>query len=70
MLKLSIKAKKDSPEVNFDPETNIFKVVGICHPENVTLFFQPVIEWLDNYKNYLTGVGEKKDKSNFLLQVF
>ncbi|HNV81413.1 MAG: DUF1987 domain-containing protein [Tenuifilaceae bacterium] len=63
MHKLSIKAKKDSPEVLFDPETNIFKVVGICHPENVTVFFQPAIDWLDSYKSYLTKAGkdDKKD---------
>jgi len=61
MNKLNIKAKKDSPEIIFDPKTNIFKVVGICHPENITKFFQPVMEWLDDYKAYLKKATDKKD---------
>lgn len=49
MKKLHIKSRKDSPEIILDPATNIFRFKGICHPENVTKFFQPVMEWLDEY---------------------
>jgi hypothetical protein len=61
MEKLHIKPKKDSPEVTLDPKTNVFKIVGICHPENVTKFFQPVIEWLDDYKKYLAKTDERNN---------
>ncbi len=61
MNKLHIKPQKDSPEVIFDTETNVFSVKGICHPENVLKFFQPVIEWLDKYKSYLKDTNTKID---------
>ena len=48
MHKLSIKAKR-LPEVLFDPETNIFKVV-IMSSENGPFF--TAIDWLDSYKSY------------------
>jgi hypothetical protein len=49
MTKLYISATKDSPEISFDPKTGLFCISGVSHPENVTKFFQPVIEWLDNF---------------------
>ncbi len=60
MKKLHIKPHKDSPEIIFDPDNNQFKIKGICHPENVTKFFQPVMDWLEEYKQYI----EKSKTSN------
>jgi hypothetical protein len=61
MRKLQIKPFKDSPEIIFDPDNNLFKIKGICHPENVTKFFQPVMEWLDEYKQFLEKTKTTKD---------
>lgn len=61
MKKLDIKPYKDSPEIIFDPDTNLFRIKGICHPENVTKFFQPVMEWLDEYKQFLKKSKTTKD---------
>ncbi len=61
MKKLHIKAKKDSPEVVLDPVKNIFSIKGICHPENVTKFFEPVMCWMDEYKEFQATVSDKKD---------
>lgn len=61
MRKLHIRPYKDSPEIIFDPDANLFSIKGICHPENVTKFFQPVMEWLDEYKQFLDKSKTTKD---------
>lgn len=53
MNTLHIKAQNDSPEIIFNPKTNVFSIEGVCHPENVLSFFQPVVDWLDNYLGHL-----------------
>ena len=50
MEKLAITETKDSPTVLFDPKTNIFSISGVCHPENVTKFYDPIIDWIEKYK--------------------
>lgn len=53
MEKLVISETKDTPEIMFDPKTNVFSISGVCHPENVTKFYEPIIDWLENYKKEL-----------------
>ena len=62
MKKLHVQPKKDSPEVNFDPQTGDFSIVGISHPENISNFFDPVIEWLDEYIKELKTNGSSNAK--------
>jgi hypothetical protein len=50
MEKLFITETKDSPTVILDPKTNIFSISGVCHPENVTKFYDPIIDWIEKYK--------------------
>lgn len=57
MKPLKIEAAIDSPEVSFDPSTNIFSVSGISHPENAKDFYGDIINWLEEYYE------EIKDKS-------
>lgn len=59
MEKLHIKARKDSPDIIFNTQNNEFSIKGVCHPENVTKFFVPVIRWLDEYKNELKKTENK-----------
>ena len=47
---LDIKATNDTPRVLFDPENSIFEISGRSLPEDVVTFYQPVIEWLDEYR--------------------
>ena len=54
MKKLHIKPRKDSPEITLDPTNDTFKFKGICHPENVTKFFEPVMDWLNEYHLFLS----------------
>lgn len=48
---LDIKATNDTPRVLFDSENDIFEISGRSLPEDVVTFYQPVIDWLDEYKN-------------------
>ena len=47
---LDIKATNDTPRVIFDPENEIFEISGRSLPEDVVTFYQPVIDWLEEYK--------------------
>lgn len=58
MKPLNITARKDSPEVSLNPNTNKFTIMGICHPENVTKFFAPVEVWLDTYLREIISTGK------------
>lgn len=49
METLDIKATNDTPRVIFDPENEIFEISGRSLPEDVVSFYQPVLDWLDEY---------------------
>jgi hypothetical protein len=51
MEKLIVSSKRDSPEIVLDPKEGVFSIKGVCHPENVTKFFEPVMNWLDEFEN-------------------
>lgn len=50
MTALDIKATPDTPRVILDPENDIFEISGRSLPENVVTFYQPVLDWLDEYR--------------------
>jgi len=49
MEPLDIKATNDTPRVLFDPANNLFEISGRSLPEDVVTFYQPVLDWLDEY---------------------
>jgi hypothetical protein len=49
MEKLHIPKTDETPEVNFDPAGNIFEMSGKSLPEDVTDFFDKVVNWLEEY---------------------
>lgn len=49
MKALKIEAAIDTPEIFFDPETKIFSISGISHPENAKDFYLKVLNWLDEF---------------------
>ncbi len=49
MKVLDIKATNDTPKVLFDPQNEMFEISGRSLPEDVVLFYQPVLDWLDQY---------------------
>lgn len=46
MEPIYIKASSSSPEINFEPDKNILRIVGESYPENSFDFYAPVISWL------------------------
>lgn len=49
MKPLKIEAAIDTPEIIFDPATNIFSMSGISHPENAKEFYEEILDWLDEF---------------------
>ena len=46
---LRIAATEDTPEIDFDTTTGVFKVTGRALPENAHEFFKPIEEWVQSY---------------------
>lgn len=44
-----IKHTDNTPEVFFDPRTNVLAFTGSCFPNNSIEFFEPVFNWLKGY---------------------
>jgi SiaC family regulatory phosphoprotein len=55
MINLKINPTDDTPLIDFNIDTSIFKMSGISIPENPIAFFVPIQNWVIEY------VGAKKD---------
>lgn len=49
MNSLIIQPTIDSPYVNLDKHNNNFEIRGKSLPENVNVFYQPIIDWFSEY---------------------
>ncbi len=64
---LIIDATTETPRVHFDPDNNLFEISNKSLPEDADEFYQPVINWLENYKlkpNTKTNFSFKLDYFN------
>ena len=50
MNELSLKATEFTPSIVFDEGKHFLEFVGVSRPENVTKFYEPVIEWMMDYE--------------------
>ncbi len=67
MNPLVIQETIDSPYVCLDKEKNIFEIKGKSLPENVNIFYQPIIDWFSDYfknSNPETVINFKLDYLN------
>ena len=46
---LIIKAAKKTPSINFDAKSGLLQIHGYSLPENSFEFYEPIINWLDEY---------------------
>ena len=46
---LYIKGTEDTPTINLDKESAIFEISGRSLPENVNIYFLPVLNWVTTY---------------------
>ncbi len=63
MDNLEIKETEFTPRIMFNFEENSFEFYGVSRPENVVMYYQPVIDWITTYeselyKNHVSG-GKK-----------
>lgn len=72
MLKnLIIQRTDNSPQINFDSENGLLELEGECRPENVKIFFDPILDWIEKYKVELKpNRSQKTINANFRLDYF
>ncbi|HKL37648.1 MAG TPA: DUF1987 domain-containing protein [Bacteroidales bacterium] len=46
---MKIKGTDDTPSVVLDKDSEIFEISGRSLPEDVTTFYEPILNWLDEY---------------------
>lgn len=49
MQAIIIEGTEDTPKVTLDKQNSTYLISGRSLPEDVTAFYQPVLEWLDIY---------------------
>ena len=49
MESLIINGTDDTPSVELNKEDGIFSISGMSLPENVTVFYRPIVEWFKKY---------------------
>lgn len=49
MDKLFIEATKYTPEILFDCDSHVLEIKGKSYPENTSVFYAPVFQWLEDY---------------------
>ncbi len=48
---INIKGTDDTPSVTMDKDNGVFLIQGRSLPEDVTLFYQPILDWIAEYGN-------------------
>ena len=66
METIKIQGTEDTPKIILDAENEIFEISGRSLPEDVSSFYEPVLNWLNEYSE------NPKDKTvfNFKLTYF
>lgn len=75
MEPLIIQTGEITPGIIFDPNTNFYEITGESRPESVREFYQPVLDWLENYATELKSENTQEEKPsgiviNFKLEYF
>jgi len=65
MSPLLIESTDLTPKVIFNPEKKEFEISGESRPENVRKFYEPVMDWIDQYKSHLVSVKSADEKLIF-----
>ena len=47
---IKIQGTDDTPTIVLDAEKNVFEIAGRSLPEDVNAFYNPILEWLEQYK--------------------
>jgi hypothetical protein len=63
---ITIKGTDDTPKVILDKDKGIFEISGRSLPEDVNMFYEPILEWIDKYAES----PNPKTDFNFKLEYF
>lgn len=66
METIKIQGSEDTPKIILDAASDILEISGRSLPEDVSSFYEPVLNWLDEY----AGQPNKKTVFNFKLTYF
>ena len=66
MQAIKIKGSDDTPNIILDKDNGIFEISGRSLPEDVAAFYEPILEWLEDY----TENPLDKTVFNFKLEYF
>jgi hypothetical protein len=61
MEPLRIEQTESSFGIDFDHNTHTLTFKGESRPENSPVFFQPLMDWLNDYKNYLIYLKDQSE---------
>lgn len=53
MNKIALPATDSTPGITLDPVSFIFEIKGESSPEDARKFYQPLIQWVDDYGKHL-----------------
>lgn len=60
MKHLFVEATEFTPKIHFNPQEKYFGIEGISRPENGLEFYDPIIQWVKNYRNHIQKKQEEK----------
>ena len=58
MEALYLEETDETPGIKLDSEKNIFEFIGKSLPEDVATFYNPILDWLDEYSKNLNDTTE------------
>lgn len=71
MKELLIKATEYTPEIDFNKDTCIFSVSGMSRPENVRVFYDPMLTWFKEFVDEtINNKSKRKVVANFKMTYF
>ena len=63
---IKIKGTEDTPSVLLDKAQNLFEISGRSLPEDVSMFYEPILSWIDEY----AAAPNAETVFNFKLEYF
>ncbi|MFO8001447.1 MAG: DUF1987 domain-containing protein [Marinilabilia sp.] len=63
---INIQGTDDTPQVSLDKDNGKFEISGRSLPEDVNMFYEPILEWIDQYAQD----PNEKTEFNFKLEYF
>ncbi len=70
MEALKLELTDNTPKIILDHTSHSLEFEGDSRPEDVQKFFQPVMNWLNEYEGYVQSAGDVTLNANFKLEYF